>query len=879
VFRDQTSLAASPELWSPIEVALSQTRYFVLLASPEAAASHWVDKEVRWWRAHRTHDSVLIVLTDGGLRWDPDSGDFDAAAALPPGLRGWFLGEPLWVDLRWAREERDVSMRNPRFRDAVGQLAAPLHGVPKDELIGEDIRQHHRTIRLARGAVALLVLLLALAVVGGIVALTQRNNARNQAELALAGQVSATSAANLEDRLDVAQLLAAEGYSRRQTTQTTAALFSAVMESPQLAKFVDLGTPVTALVAAPDDETVLAGGKDGTVHAWSVADARVGPALVDLRRPISALASSESGRYLAAGDEAGNVSIVNLRDRSVSRLSTQHHVAALAVADDGRWLAVASASQITLHDLASGAVEGAVSVNGVDSLAFRDRGRTLFAGTGYGLMQRRSVPSLAPVGIATHLSLPAAFDAGGYTADGRYYGFYKFGVRVWSTDTLLTTPPAEVMGRRRQFPIRATGQVSALAIARDASRVAVASAGTVSLVKPPIGFQPGGLVTEPMTGISGQTTFLSFLGSGQRLVSSSGSLLALWDPGQDARIARPIPGRLPDKSVPPFPPGLAVAGNRGLVAWSSDKPEVGLWDPERGRRSLPSPPGYVTYGPVALSADRRYLAAVAYDGVEIWDLARGGRPLRVPGSGRVGSETGRAEWLEPDTSPGSMFAIWDSGRVERLSLGTAQLHPVAAPGDGTFLSDVAFAPEADLGLEVIDHRLSQIDLNTGQRSGGPRLGLSRVGAVGVTPDGRMLAAADGEESAVIWDVGRGQPVRRLTVGRVAHLALSPDGRLMATVTLEGVMSLWDVASGTKLGQVLLAERGVTFSRDRGAETTLGFAPNGDLWTATTGGRVIRWPMSPNVWMRSICRTVNRSLTQAEWERYVGTAGAPQFSCG
>ena len=268
VFRDQTSLAASPELWSPIEVALSQTRYFVLLASPEAAASHWVDKEVRWWRAHRTHDSVLIVLTDGELRWDPDSGDFDASAAIPPGLRGWFLGEPLWVDLRWARDERDVSMRNPRFRDAVGQLAAPLHGVPKDELIGEDIRQHHRTIRLARGAVALLALLLALAVVGGIVALTQRNNARNQAELALAGQVSATSAANLQDRLDVAQLLAAEGYSRRQTTQTTAALFSAVMESPQLAKFVDLGTPVTALVAAPDDETVLAGGKDGTVHAW-----------------------------------------------------------------------------------------------------------------------------------------------------------------------------------------------------------------------------------------------------------------------------------------------------------------------------------------------------------------------------------------------------------------------------------------------------------------------------------------------------------------------------------------------------------------------------------------------------------------------------------
>ena len=137
-------------------------------------------------------------------------------------------------------------MRNPRFRDSVGELAAPMHGVPKDELIGEDISQHRRTLRLARGPVPLLVLLLAVAVVGGIVALVQRNNARNQTELALAGQVSATGVANLADRLDVAQLLAAEGHSRRETAQTTAALSRAATESPYLAKFVDNRTRVTA---------------------------------------------------------------------------------------------------------------------------------------------------------------------------------------------------------------------------------------------------------------------------------------------------------------------------------------------------------------------------------------------------------------------------------------------------------------------------------------------------------------------------------------------------------------------------------------------------------------------------------------------------------
>jgi hypothetical protein len=46
VFRDDTSLSATPSLWPAIEQALGQSRYLILLASPEAAASQWVNKEV-----------------------------------------------------------------------------------------------------------------------------------------------------------------------------------------------------------------------------------------------------------------------------------------------------------------------------------------------------------------------------------------------------------------------------------------------------------------------------------------------------------------------------------------------------------------------------------------------------------------------------------------------------------------------------------------------------------------------------------------------------------------------------------------------------------------------------------------------------------------
>ena len=46
IFRDETSLSATPHLWSKIEEALDKSSYLILLASPAAARSEWVKKEM-----------------------------------------------------------------------------------------------------------------------------------------------------------------------------------------------------------------------------------------------------------------------------------------------------------------------------------------------------------------------------------------------------------------------------------------------------------------------------------------------------------------------------------------------------------------------------------------------------------------------------------------------------------------------------------------------------------------------------------------------------------------------------------------------------------------------------------------------------------------
>jgi MTH538 TIR-like domain (DUF1863) len=95
VFRDTTSLSANPGLWSSIEQALASSTWLVLMASPEAARSKWVNREVVWWLEHKSSQRVLVVLTEGEFAWADNGGHGEGrTAALPPALRGAFPEEP-----------------------------------------------------------------------------------------------------------------------------------------------------------------------------------------------------------------------------------------------------------------------------------------------------------------------------------------------------------------------------------------------------------------------------------------------------------------------------------------------------------------------------------------------------------------------------------------------------------------------------------------------------------------------------------------------------------------------------------------------------------------------------------------------------------------
>ena len=277
VFRDDTSLSATPQLWPSIEQALANSRFLILLASPEAAASPWVGKEVVYWLEHKSADTLLIALTDGELSWDNTIGDFAAIenAPLPSGLTGRFAAEPKWVDLRAYRD--GANPRDSRFIEAGADLAAAIHGMPKEDLLSQEVRQQRRALTLAWSAAGSLLVLAGLAgwqakvaIDNERVAIEQRQLAQQQRDRAENVLAAAMGTANtlvfdlaweLRDRAGMPRDLTRRILNRAQELQRQLADSGETAPALRRGEAIALSNLVLTLLAMGDTMEALAAGQ------------------------------------------------------------------------------------------------------------------------------------------------------------------------------------------------------------------------------------------------------------------------------------------------------------------------------------------------------------------------------------------------------------------------------------------------------------------------------------------------------------------------------------------------------------------------------------------------------------------------------------------
>ena len=274
VARSAPEPASGADSWDSVRGSLEGSRWFVAVVSPAAAASPSVAREIVWWVEHRGSEQLLVVLADGTCDWDRDTDDWAAdATALPVPLRGAFDGEPRWVDASWTAGEAPSGRRDGRLVDLLAEIAAPVRGTTKDALVGEELRQHRRTVRTTVSAAVLLLVLTIASVIGAFVALDQRDKAEGRRQEALSQSLAGQATEVGSRRPDLGVHLAVEAWRHAHTSQAEQALINAVqLTLPAAERFraPDNGALVYELVAFPEHGYALAGRADGSLTLWKL---------------------------------------------------------------------------------------------------------------------------------------------------------------------------------------------------------------------------------------------------------------------------------------------------------------------------------------------------------------------------------------------------------------------------------------------------------------------------------------------------------------------------------------------------------------------------------------------------------------------------------
>lgn len=865
IFRDETSLAATPELWSSIEAALDSSKNFILLASPEAAASHWVGKEVRHWLQLDDRPSgkagngrkarFLIALTAGDVIWDDERRDYDwnQTTAVPGALRGCFNQEPRYIDLRWAREESDLSLSHPTFRDAIAEFAAPLHGVAKEEIAGEEVRQHRRTVLLVRLVVAGLAALTALAAAASVVALLQRNAAVERERESRSRELASEALLNLDTEPELSVLLGREAVERLPTREAVNALRRS-LAALDLRWTARGGLPMTQAVYSPSGSRVAVVGESGFARLLDAATGRVVATLRGHQRNVavsSAEFSSDNKRLLTYAqdgtvrewdaergqllrvihddpDHSGRLDTAHF-DHSGGRIATASFLGGTVNvwnSETGKHLWTLKISKRAIVDdvafspddglLAGATQDGFVQVwnlrKGTSTLlrgprtyiwtvVFAPHSPVLVTAGDNGvasIWNARSSEHLADVGpTAGEPALArAVFSPGGNTlATGGTDGT----VRLWSRDGKRL---AELQGH--------TDRINDVSFSRDGAYIASASNdGTARIWE-----VATGRALSELRGHRGAVESVSFSPDGSQVVTASrdGTVRA-WDTGAS----------LPSGTFTPADAGgkvseIAVTG-AGSVAAITGRGRVSLWDAARRDvlATAMTPRGDIG-GKLATSAGSRSL--VALNGGRVATFWRApGRPRRFvdsPGTSRpppwftaaalsfdgqkaaLGDVDGHVMVVRPrDTHQLTSFRVAERGSLEMLAFDRrADLVAVATSAPAAF----ARVYDAATGRPVtpkLSHR------------GGKAEGLA-VDDVEFSPDGKTLLSAGDDGTVRIWNARTGSALKVLRAHESApprffegvRARYSPDGRLIATSAYwDDVARVWDAETGEKIQEL------------------------------------------------------------------------------
>jgi WD40 repeat protein len=902
IFRDQTNLAVNPHLWSSIRDALDYSLFFVLLASPESAASPWVAKETEYWTERNGTSHLLIVLTGGTLSWDHAAGSFtpECTTALPSNLLKSFPEEPLFLDLRWTHENAPpLHLREPRFHEAVLQLASTLHNRPKDELDGADVRLQRQSRLLAASALVALLLI-------ALFALRQTRLNHQESTQNFAASLAASSAkilADRPDRVSEAALLAIESTRLNPSFEGNQALRSAVALLPGasqsyppedsnpderirdmafsadgafLALARDNGSTQVIDVAnhkplsffSPDDQPaanidfhaggqdasldndatvsvafnstgslLASGARDGLVHVWAFPGARE-ILRIQHHAPVSQVAFRPGSDQIITASDDAHVRLIDIvRAATLADFKCPDKAAAASFSPDGSLIAALSADGVvSLFDPVSKKLRRRFGGGeAAFNLAFSADGKRLAASTG-DFAFVWDVATGKQLLKATHAPSSETLIPRRWIVDAAISANGKFLAYAARGD-----PSARVWNvdtGRQILALKHGSAVAAVAFNADGTKLGTGSYdGTARVWELPSGSELE-RVSHP-----GGAEVVSFGPAGSRF--AAGGMDGSVSVSDTHRADRPAAFDLPSevRSVAFSPDGRRLAIATVSTHWS---PLVRIAEPGgkivRDIEFHGAPVIDRLFFPasndvIAQWADKLFLIGVDQAAVTLLPTAAGDK--QVDSSGKafaIQKDTLSQLYTLPGLQQTASIAGPSSRRLRIAAEGRLLAFETSRPPNDAVIDIWSVSNKASISRIVLPAEFTRLAFNAA---------------------GTMLFAAQNEKLQLREIPSGKQRFSIIADGDIDGIVPDPSSAYFATIT-HGRLTVWDVGTGARLGQL----------PDAGYLRTAAFSPDGRYVLAGYDERAAAiWLWRPSDLRDQACANLTRNFSHDEWTRW------------
>jgi WD40 repeat protein len=874
-FRDREEMPAASSIAAVVQDAIENCENLIVICSPNAAKSQWVEAEIRHFRSTGRGDRVFAFIVDGL----PNSADPEKEC-FPPSFRnsaeaGAMPVQPLGLDIREEGQDR-----------ACARLASGLLNISFDDLWQREARRRRQELQRARGMFAAGLALVALAIAGGYLAADnyvdaserraalfarEANSLSDQGEhakamlIAIAGDPAAR-AGFLE------RLMRPDGF-----VSARAALVRATAENRLVfdrARFGDIRDEARSSAISADGKLLLIGYNNLGPEVWSLQDNRAvadfklrGAQGDDLGGTVTAVAFAPDNRHFLTGSDDAKVRLWTIENPEPQAVLEGHtgSIHSLGFSPDGATIITASKDRSVRLWSADGKQQFVLRSDGISNAAalWRDGGSILAAN------------GAAP--------------------------------RLWQLSN----------GRWTATDFKAQGaMISSLAFANNASTFIASTEDNALRIY--------ARMTGPWDTLrSGEARMFAIAsGSGYILAGDEAGVLHLWaaprrfsfDP--DYRYWAAFRGRFRER----FPAHgkairhIFVAADGGTMATSADD-GVKVWRLDRSRRVFKMDAEFVAYSAdgrcalsfstnegayvvwstttgdpivrlqaqsseivaVALSHNGQTVATGSADGaIELWSIADGSiRSGPMTFGYAVRSITFSQDDSHVGITGGNSSEIWSLDGARKVADLPRASSVVFSP-DG---ANVAVAPDysglaihsAATGIELRDWRL-EADVEGDDYFSHPA--YSR--------DGKMLAAGATDKLLRVWSPTDGKAIATFSghEDHVSAAAFSPDGNYLVSGSIDGDVKLWSANGGHTLGGQHNAD---------GEVEHVWFSTDATSYSAAfENGTVKSWDIDPITFatareqLRIACarlKLMNASrFTAQDRERFAILTGVPDEPC-